>query len=96
MRIWAVCVDFVRMLGLSMRRMGVAGVGMRLMCMVMSMCRIGSGQIERRAVRRNDIHFGSGNSAARHPSHLEARSHIEGGRGLLKQGKGNAGVHQRA
>ena len=84
----------MRMLGMNMRLMGVAGVGMPFMGM--RMFGIGSGQIERPAVRRNDIHFGSGNSAARHPSHLEARSHIEGGRGLLKQGKGNAGVHQRA
>ena len=94
MRIRAVRMALVGMIGMSMRLMGVAAVGMRLMGM--RMCGIGSGQIERPAVGRNDIHFGSGNSAARHPAHFKARPHIERGCGLLKQGKGNAGVDQRA
>lgn len=98
MRLWAVCMVFVRMLGMRMRLMGVAGVRMPLMGV--RVFRIGRGQIKRRTVmrtiRRNDIHFGGGNSAAHHLAYFKTSAHLESGCGLLKQGKRNACVDQRA
>ena len=78
MRLWAVCMVFVRMLGMSMWLMGVTGVRMPLMGM--RLFRIGRGQAKcrtvKRTIRRNDIDLGGGNSAAYHLAHFKTRSHM--------------------
>ena len=44
----------------------------------------------------DDVHLGSGQAAAAHLAHLQARAHVERGGRLLKSVKGNARIHESA